>query len=231
MSEKQATIYDVAEAAGVSIATVSRVMSGGSVSAASRKKVEEAMEALSYTPSPSASHKQEKKNHQRLALVVSELTNPYFAALAAGAEKEARRNGYTLQMYTVPLRSGNARPVIDRLIEQKLEGAVLVCEEGVFHGQPPKIEPVNTVGCGDSMVAGFAVAMSRGLGAQDALRLAVAEELTPNAPLVLDDALVRFDDRRLASALKVLQESASTKQVILFTCQTREKAILADEAL
>ena len=126
MSEKQATIYDVAEAAGVSIATVSRVMSGGSVSAASRKKVEEAMEALSYTPSPSASHKQEKKNHQRLALVVSELTNPYFAALAAGAEKEARRNGYTLQMYTVPLRSGNARPVIDRLIEQKLEGAVLV---------------------------------------------------------------------------------------------------------
>jgi len=54
------------------------------------------------------------------------------------------------------------------------KGAVLVCEEGVFHGQPPKIEPVNTVGCGDSMVAGFAVAMSRGLGAQDALRLAVA---------------------------------------------------------
>ena len=126
MSEKQATIYDVAEAAGVSIATVSRVMSGGSVSAASRKKVEEAMEALSYTPSPSASHKQEKKSQSRLALVVSELTNPYFAALAAGAEKEARRNGYTLQMYTVPLRSGNARPVIDRLIEQKLEGAVLV---------------------------------------------------------------------------------------------------------
>lgn len=64
-----------------------------------------------------------------------------------------------------------------------------------------------------------------------ALRLAVAEELTPDAPLILDDALVRFDDRRLASALKVLQESASTKQVILFTCQTREKAILADEAL
>ena len=46
MNDKQATIYDVASAAGVSIATVSRVMSGGSVSAASRKKVEDAMEAL-----------------------------------------------------------------------------------------------------------------------------------------------------------------------------------------
>ena len=55
-----------------------------------------------------------------------------------------------------------------------------------------------------------------------ALRLAVAEELTPEAPLVLDDALVRFDDARLGAALEVLKESH--KQVILFTCQSREKA-------
>ncbi len=59
-----------------------------------------------------------------------------------------------------------------------------------------------------------------------ALRLAVAGELTPDAPLVLDDALVRFDDRRLAEALDVLTEEAETKQVILFTCQTREQTLL-----
>ncbi len=59
-----------------------------------------------------------------------------------------------------------------------------------------------------------------------ALRLAVAEELTPNAPLVLDDALVRFDDQRLSEALDVLTEEAKNKQVILFTCQSREKHIL-----
>lgn len=58
-----------------------------------------------------------------------------------------------------------------------------------------------------------------------ALRLAVAEELTPNAPLVLDDALVRFDDSRLAEALHILREEAEQKQVILFTCQSREKTI------
>ena len=57
-----------------------------------------------------------------------------------------------------------------------------------------------------------------------ALRLAVAEELTPNAPLVLDDALVRFDDSRLASAMEILKEEAQNKQVILFTCQSREAA-------
>ena len=56
-----------------------------------------------------------------------------------------------------------------------------------------------------------------------ALRLAVAEELTPHAPLVLDDAFVRFDDTRLAAAMEILQEYAENKQVILFTCQSREK--------
>ena len=59
-----------------------------------------------------------------------------------------------------------------------------------------------------------------------ALRLAVAGELTPEAPLVLDDALVRFDDRRLAEALDVLAEEAESKQVLLFTCQTREQHLL-----
>ena len=58
-----------------------------------------------------------------------------------------------------------------------------------------------------------------------ALRLSVAEELTPDAPLVLDDALVRFDDDRLAKALRVLAEEAESKQVILFTCQSREAAM------
>ena len=55
-----------------------------------------------------------------------------------------------------------------------------------------------------------------------ALRLAVAEELTPEAPLVLDDALVRFDDTRMAAALEILRKMAETKQVICFTCQNRE---------
>ena len=58
-----------------------------------------------------------------------------------------------------------------------------------------------------------------------ALRLAVAEELTPEAPLILDDALVRFDDTRLKAALDILDEEAKNKQVILFTCQSREKTL------
>ena len=54
------------------------------------------------------------------------------------------------------------------------------------------------------------------------LRLAVAEALTPEAPLILDDALVRFDQNRLERALDILLEEEEHKQVILFTCQSRE---------
>lgn len=59
-----------------------------------------------------------------------------------------------------------------------------------------------------------------------ALRLAVARELTPNSPLVLDDALVRFDDIRLRSALRLLEKESADRQVIIFTCQKREKKLL-----
>ena len=57
------------------------------------------------------------------------------------------------------------------------------------------------------------------------LRLAVAEELTPNAPLILDDALVRFDDIRMRAAVSILRELAENRQVILFTCQGREAEV------
>ena len=58
------------------------------------------------------------------------------------------------------------------------------------------------------------------------LRLAVSEALSTEAPLILDDALVRFDDERLEKAMKILLEESEKKQVILFTCQQREQQIL-----
>lgn len=56
-----------------------------------------------------------------------------------------------------------------------------------------------------------------------ALRLAVARELCPTAPLVLDDALIRFDRERLRAAMEILEQEARQKQVIVFTCQGRER--------
>ena len=57
-----------------------------------------------------------------------------------------------------------------------------------------------------------------------ALRLAVAQQLTPTAPLVLDDVLVRFDDTRHSAAMALLLQQVEEKQILLFTCQSREGA-------
>lgn len=54
-----------------------------------------------------------------------------------------------------------------------------------------------------------------------ALRLALSEAVCPGVPMILDDVFVRFDDQRLKTALSLLQNSKT--QVILFTCQSREK--------
>ena len=47
-------------------------------------------------------------------------------------------------------------------------------EDGVLQENPPKIEVVNTVGCGDSMTAAFAVGLSRGYSIEEKIRYAVA---------------------------------------------------------
>lgn len=54
------------------------------------------------------------------------------------------------------------------------DGSLVSCSEGVFDVKVPKIDAVNTVGCGDSMIAGFAVGMSRGLPITETIRLASA---------------------------------------------------------
>lgn len=54
------------------------------------------------------------------------------------------------------------------------EGSLVSCKEGVYEVKVPKIDAVNTVGCGDSMIAGFAVGIARGYHIEETLRLASA---------------------------------------------------------
>jgi len=62
-----------------------------------------------------------------------------------------------------------------------------------------------------------------------AVRLAICEMVLPAedpCPILLDDALVTFDDERCAAALEVLAELGRKRQILLFTCQSREAALL-----
>ncbi len=54
------------------------------------------------------------------------------------------------------------------------DGAVMACDEGLFRGRAPKIEVVNPVGAGDTMVGAFAVGMARGMSAPEQLAYAMS---------------------------------------------------------
>ena len=95
MESKTVTINDVAREAGVSIATVSRVLSGGSASASAREKVETAARALGYHKIP-VERRADTEGEHALALVISDMTNPYYSMLCAGAEQAARLAGWSL---------------------------------------------------------------------------------------------------------------------------------------
>ena len=85
------------------------------------------------------------------------------------------------------------------------DGAVLVCGAGIYHGKPPIVEAVNTVGCGDSMVGAFATAFERKDTAVDALKYAVAvataNAMSPNTgefdPKICRELLEQIDVEKL----------------------------------
>ena len=65
-----------------------------------------------------------------------------------------------------------------------------------------------------------------------AVRLAVCDLVLPSehaVPIVLDDALSSFDDQRCAAALDYLRKEAEKRQILLFTCHSREAAYFQDD--
>lgn len=88
-----ATIYQVSEAAGVSLATVSRVMNGNAkVSERTRKKVEDAMASLGYQPNAIAQSLASNRTNS-VGLLVSELHGSYFGDLMSTVEHVLKKSG------------------------------------------------------------------------------------------------------------------------------------------
>ena len=86
----------------------------------------------------------------------------------------------------------------------------------------------------DGLLPRRALVLSRGTADQLylAVRLAVCQLVLPGedpCPLVLDDALANFDDERMALALDTLAELGNERQILLFTCHSRESAWLAEK--
>ncbi|MCC5890834.1 MAG: LacI family DNA-binding transcriptional regulator [Alkalibacterium sp.] len=95
------TIKQVAEYAGVSVATVSRTLNdSGYVGKESRKKVEKAIEDLGYIPNEVARSLYQKTS-KMIGLLLPDISNPYFPLLAKGVEDYAQQNGYMVLLGNV----------------------------------------------------------------------------------------------------------------------------------
>ena len=91
------TIYEVAKHAGVSTATVSRVMSGltEAVSPATRERVMQAIAVLAYTPNAAAKNLRTLRSG-KLLVTVPDISNPFFSLILQGIEDAALREGYAV---------------------------------------------------------------------------------------------------------------------------------------
>lgn len=84
------------------------------------------------------------------------------------------------------------------------EGSIIVSEQGRFQAIVPKIEAVNTVGCGDSMIAGFAIGLRKNLDITDIIQLASAISAA-NALREETGFYIKEDMEALLSQVKVMK--------------------------
>ena len=123
--QKQPTIRDVAAAAGVSVAVVSRVLNPGSgpVAAATRGRVSDVMETLGYHPRTAA---RELKHGPptTLGLLLADVSNPFFARLADQVVQEAHSRGIQVLLMTTQEDDQLESERLSTLIERRVSGII-----------------------------------------------------------------------------------------------------------
>lgn len=119
-----ATMKDVAERAGVSIATVSRIINNTAyVEPATRERVENAMRDVNYQLNPNAKSLA-KRSGSMLGLLTGNLSDPFFARLAKGVEEVARINGCRLMVCSGEHHAEIEKSGLEFLINQGCEAIV-----------------------------------------------------------------------------------------------------------
>ncbi|MEM0948076.1 MAG: LacI family DNA-binding transcriptional regulator [Pseudomonadota bacterium] len=125
MKIKRPTVKDVAREAGVSIATVSRAMSRPEdVKAKTRDHVFEVMKRLGYRANQAAGDLRRGRSRTLLVLV-SEITNAFFAEFFKGIEEEARAHGYVLLIGDTSEDAESERAFSDMLLMNKAGGLIM----------------------------------------------------------------------------------------------------------
>lgn len=143
------TIYDVAREAGVSMATVSRVVNNNpNVKPQTRKKVFEAIERLGYRPNAVARGLASKKT-TTVGVVIPDISSPIFSEVARGIEDIANMYHYNIILCNADKKKDKEIRVINTLLEKQVDGLLFmggtVTDE---HMQAFKTSTVPIVLCG-----------------------------------------------------------------------------------
>jgi len=122
---KSVTVQDVASHAGVSVATVSRVLNASNtVSDRLRTTVEKAIADLGYEPRGNT--QATKHLSGRIALVVSDITNPYFPATIRGVTAECAVEGFELLLYNCDRDAAIEKRTYDLIANHGVSGTIII---------------------------------------------------------------------------------------------------------
>ncbi|WP_213522303.1 LacI family DNA-binding transcriptional regulator [Paenibacillus sp. J31TS4] len=124
--KKRVTIHDIAKLAGVSSATVSRVLSnsGYPVSDKVRCRIQELADELHYIPNQIG--KQLKTDINRtIGVIIPSISNPFYAAATLGIEETARKNGYQVFLCNSRQDGRLEEAYLQTLFEKQVKGVIL----------------------------------------------------------------------------------------------------------
>ena len=131
MGTEQVTGRDVAKRANVSISTVSRVLPGNApVSLELRQRVIEAIEELGYRPNALARGLRMRRTAV-IALLIPDISNPFFGQLASVVEEEARSRGFATLLCNSQNNRERELQYLDLLYSQQVDGLLIVTSENI----------------------------------------------------------------------------------------------------
>ncbi|WP_268913204.1 catabolite control protein A [Lentilactobacillus sp. SPB1-3] len=126
MDKQTVTIYDVAREANVSMATVSRVVNGNNnVKPATRKKVLDVIDKLDYRPNAVARGLASKKT-TTVGVIMPDVTNLYFSALARGIDDVATMYKYNIILTSSDSNGEKEVTVLNTLLSKQVDGIIFM---------------------------------------------------------------------------------------------------------
>lgn len=237
------SIRDVAQSAGVSMATVSRALSGrGNVSERSRQRVLDAAAELGFVPSYNASSLASGRT-RNIGVMVPTVSRWFFSSVLEGVSKALLEAGYDLTLYNTGEQPGRRQSVLtDFLRRQRLDGVVAVSLElspaevaqllrvgRPIVGLGGAIEGVATLHIDDFAVAKHATEHLLGLGHRDIGHLSGTPEFERDFALPANRRL-GFEAAMREAGVRVRPEWLAPTDFTIAGAHATAKRLLASPA-